>query len=386
MTIRESRRQATSFHHGRHDHLISAPPEIVPRGWGLDAIIVPTARSAPAMEHAIDLAAKLNCTLVALCSAGTIPSEVGRLVRQHRAQAIVIDATALPPNTLPCFETSEMLARTWFSRSTDTSQKRNLGLLLARLSGWRRIVFLDDDITIPDHEDLRMAAWLTEEYSGVGIAIDPDEPSFPDNSVVCHAYRDAGGDQGMFIGGGALAVGAESTSSFFPNLYNEDWFFLLGEETLRPVTMTGRALQRPYDPYDRRRAQAEELGDCLAEGLFWLLDAGQTISDADERYWRDSLRRRLEFIAEVTRMVSTTQGEGRKKRTMLGALRAAEERCGCITPTLCSHYVSAWQDDRQRWQRHLENCQAGLEGVTDIEKVLSSLGLAGQSRYLTKGV
>ncbi|WP_133902748.1 hypothetical protein [Actinophytocola oryzae] len=335
------------------------------------------------MKHSIELAAKLHCTLVALCSKWSIATEVVKLARQHPAKVIIIDATDLPPAILPRFKTSELLTSTRFNRTTDTSQKRNLGLLLARLYGWRRVVFLDDDITIPDHEDLRMAAWLTEEYAGVGLAIDVNDPeSFPDNSVVCHAYRDAGGDQGMFIGGGALAAGSELFSSFFPNIYNEDWFFLLGEKRLRPVTLTGRALQRPYDPFeDRRRAQAEELGDCLAEGLFWLLDAGGSIADTGKLYWAESLKRRRDFIAEVVRMVTAMKGQTRKQLKMLNSLQAARARCVRITPTLCDDYVSAWQEDRERWRGHLDMCQ-DKHGSTDVEQVLSNLGLASRSRYL----
>ncbi len=336
------------------------------------------------MRHAVELAATLNCKLVALSSRWSIATEVVKIARQYQAEVIVIDVRTWPRDILPHFRTTELLSRTKFNRTTDTSQKRNLGLLLARLFGWRRVAFLDDDINIPDPDDLRLAAWLTEEYPGVGIAIDPTYPSYPDNSVVCHAYRDAGGDQGMFIGGGALAVGPESMDSFFPNIYNEDWFFLLDEEKLRSVTMTGRALQQPYDPYHRRRAQAEELGDCLAEGLFWLLDAGRTIKEADERYWAESLGRRLEFIAEVIRMVTGMRSDTRKAK-MLASLQAAKGRCERIKPSLCTDFVTAWQEDRGRWRRHVDSCQAGVGEVTDVEKVLASLGLAGQSRYLTRG-
>jgi hypothetical protein len=210
-------RDATSLHHGRHEHLISAAPP-AQKLQDPDAIIVPTGRSAPSMEHAIKLAAKLHCKIVALCSRSSVATEVVEIARRHRAEAIVIDVTTWPGGILPRFATGKLLTRAGFWRSADTSHKRNLGLLLARLWGWHSVVFLDDDITIPDHEDLRMAAWLTEEYAGVGIAIDPKRPSYPDNSVVCHAYREAGGDQGTFIGGGALVVGAESMNSFFTNI------------------------------------------------------------------------------------------------------------------------------------------------------------------------
>lgn len=386
MTIHESGGEVTSLHHGRHEHLISAAPKLAQRLEDLDAIIVPTGRKAHSMKHAISLAAKLDCTLVALSSRWSKAAEVVEIAKHHHTDVVVIDMTVWPNGILPRFATSELLNHTEFRRSTDTSHKRNLGLLLARLWGWQRVAFLDDDITIPDYEDLQIASWLTESYAGVGIAIDPKAPSYPDNSVVCHAYRDAGGDQGTFIGGGALAVGAESMYAFFPNIYNEDWFFLLGEEALRPVTMIGTALQEPYDPYISRRAKAEELGDCLAEGLFWLLDAGQTIKEADERYWEQSLTRRLAFINEVSRMVNGLTSDHRKKRKMQASLLVARRRCERITPKLCADYVKAWQSDRERWRRHLDSWQESLDDATDVEKVLSSLGLFAQSYSLVRGV
>jgi glycosyltransferase involved in cell wall biosynthesis len=347
----------------------------------VDAIIVPTARKASAMEPAIMLAARLGCTLVALCSRWSVATEVVKIARPHKANVVVIDMERLPNGLLPRLAADDMLAGTRFHRSTDTSQKRNLGLLIARLCDWQRVVFLDDDIIIPNPEDLRTAAGLTEIYAGVGLSIDGNAPnSFPDNSVVCHAYREAGGDQGMFIGGGALAIGAQSINSFFPNIYNEDWFFLLGEDTLRPVTATGRVFQRPYDPFLGRRAQTEELGDCLAEGLFWLLDTGRSLKDADEQYWKESLHRRREFITEVVAMVNDLRGTEAKRLKMLASLRAARDRCERIRPELCTRYVALWRDDRDRWRQHVDVWESHRD--KNVEKVLSALGLAGQARYL----
>jgi hypothetical protein len=370
-------------HHGRHDHLLGAAPPVGGNTRELDAIIVPTARTADTMEHAVGLAAELDCTLVALCSKRSVAAEVEEVARRQPATVLVIDATDLPSGVLPGFATTAMLGGSRFHRPTDTSQKRNLGLLLARLCGWQRVVFLDDDVTVPLPEHLGVAAGLTERYAGVGLPIDGDASgSFPDNSVVCHAYRDAGGDQGMFVGGGALAVGVESMNSFFPNTYNEDWFFLLGENTLRPVTMIGRALQRPYDPYaDIRRAQFEEFGDCLAEGLFWLIEDGWSIQDADARFWRTFLRRRIDFIADVVAMVHAMAGDDAKRFRMLASLDAARERSERITPELCTRYIEAWRNDRERWRTHLDTFEQ-RHSASDVEKTLSSLGLTGQSRYL----
>lgn len=382
MTTVELDRHAVALspnHHGRHEHLISVPAQ-TPATRRIDAIILPTARTAHETAYAASLAARLGCTLVALCSQWSVASEVFRIARSSRAKAVVIDTRRLPAAVLPHFATDQLLAGTRFQRTSDTSRKRNLGLLIAQLCGWERVVFLDDDIAIPDLADLWLAAGLTDRYAGVGLAIDGSWPSFPDNSVVCHAFRDAGGDQGMFVGGGALVAGAASMRSFFPNIYNEDWFFLLGENSLGPVTMVGRALQRPYDPYeDGRRAQSEELGDCLAEGVFWLFDNGGSIEDADAPFWAEFLGKRISFITEVTGMVHRMHVATGLRSKMLTALRAARGRSERITPELCTRFVTAWRHDRGTWRDHVDHLR-DRHSADDVEKALAGLGLMAQSR------
>ena len=153
-----------------------------------------------------------------------------------------------------------------FARRTDLSAKRNLALMLSRMSGWSRILFLDDDITGLDPDDIRKASGLLDTHNAVGLRIG----GFPDHSVVCHAYRAGCGEQQSFIGGGALVVELNRAGSFFPDIYNDDWFFLLdGHKSLQPVAVTGQVIQYPYDPFrNPDRARTEEFGDVLAE---WML-------------------------------------------------------------------------------------------------------------------
>jgi glycosyltransferase involved in cell wall biosynthesis len=85
---------------------------------------------------------------------------------------------------MPQFETSRMLAGTRFERRTDTSLKRNVGLLLARSVGWQRIVFLDDDITVEDPADLRRAVALLGPHYAAGLFIGGD-PGTPGRTCSC---------------------------------------------------------------------------------------------------------------------------------------------------------------------------------------------------------
>src|SRR5215472_18381099 len=291
----------THYHHASHRALLEKPGTRDRLRVKIDAIIVPTVRHPANLRDAAELAIALNCPLVTLHSGKWTSAAVAARRLPSQADLIAIDVRNRTSLRLPEFTTSSILTGTRFDRPTDTSTKRNLGLMLCHMLGWRHVVFLDDDIVIPNPTDLEFAAGLLDTHNIVGLFVD----GYPDNSVVCHAYRIAGGPQKSFIGGGAIVVEAERTCSFFPDIYNDDWFYMLDGERLQSVgAAPGKVIQRPYDPFHKpERARAEELGDVLAEGVFWLLDQGKSIQDADLRHWKDFLVRRGAFINHVLSLV-----------------------------------------------------------------------------------
>jgi hypothetical protein len=345
----------------------------------IDAIVVPTARPVENLRRAAALARDLDRPLVALCSRRASVEDSVLLGKKMGVTVSAVDTTTILDKVLPPFSTTRLLRNTEFAHSSDTGSKRNLALLLARLMGWQRIVFMDDDIKVPDPGDLVRASQLLDRYTAVGLQIS----RFPDNSVVCHAHRETGGGQRTFIGAGALAVDTRSSmSSFFPAIYNEDWFFLLDDERLSPVAITGAARQKRYNPYaDQRRARYEEFGDCLAEGVFFQLDAGKNVSAADEEFWTEYLGIRLAFIDDVMSRVGSAAKSATEKKRMIDALRAARVRCETISPALCVEYLGAWRQDREMWGQHIEDTVA--QPGAQLEKVLSDLSLLSNCRTIT---
>jgi hypothetical protein len=318
----------------------------------VDAIIVSTARPVPYLRQAARAAHSLGCPLVTLHSKGRTSASAAAFYLDRSVDLIAIDVPESAHLRLPALDTSRLLAGTIFERRTDVSTKRNLGLALSHMLRWKRVIFLDDDIKVPDPDDLSKAVSLLDTHSAVGLGIG----GFPDNSVVCHAFREAGGGQDTFIGGGALAIEVKRNRTFFPNVYNEDWFFVLDAgKGLQSVATVGEVLQDPYDPYLAQRARAEEFGDVLAEGTFWLLDQGRSASDGDLSHWRDFLAKRKRFIEQILAMVEGTSTiEPADRARMTEALKAASGHLARITPELCVDYLKALALDQDRWQRHIQ--------------------------------
>ena len=185
----------------------------------------------------------------------------------------------------------------------------------------------------------------------------------PDNSVVCHARRDAGLQQDVFLTGAALGVHCNSLPlSFFPDIYNEDWLFFAPEAAGRQLPRVGYAKQPAYDPYARlERARCEEFGDLLAEGLYALiaekhpsLAFGEQLRAATTSYWSRFMEARRQVLTETKTLLAgflDKDGDSRRVFSAIASLEAAEDQLDKITADLCVHFINAWREDLADWQK-----------------------------------
>lgn len=354
-------------HHPSHRRLLSHLEKRDTPGAGIDAVIVPISRAVRRLAEAAQLAAALDAPLLALCSGAADPTEALRLTEAADVDLVAVDSTGVE-QILPRFGSDDLLQLKKLGHPSDTSLKRNLALALATSVGWERVLFLDDDISGVQIDDVRTAAWFLGQHPVIGL----DNDGFPDNSVVCHAYREVMDGQETFIGAGALVLAPGEVRSFFPNIYNEDWFFLLGARPGVSAGVTGTVRQSWYDPFaDPGRARREELGDCLAEGLFWLLDQGKQIDEADAEFWRDFLARRQRLIEKILRDLAPQHP---CRARIARSLHAALAVHSLIEPGLCLDYLRHWHADLGRWGRHL----AELPRFVSLDKALAELGLGSR--------
>jgi hypothetical protein len=362
--------------HDTHEELLG-PADLPPAPLSfkaLDAIIVPASRTAAHLDQAVTLARATGCQLMVVCSRQARADDVSQLLALRSfTEAVVIDLPAGYGHRWLEFATSHpqnigQLPGPCAARDSDLSIKRNLGLILARMLGWDRVFFMDDDITNVDVEDLRhTVSMLGRHHYSVGMRV----TDFPDNSVVCHAHRATGKFQDVWVSGSVLAVDCTAPIGFFPDVYNEDWLFFYNDAAEHRLGSSGlEATQLRYDPFDDpQRAARQEFGDVLAEGLYALLHRGQNTAHATQDYWINFLDARKGFLDAIVARAGSAQAEVRQK--MLNSVRAARECSTQIEPEFCEHYVRLWRKDLGRWEQTLKE----IPQVPSIARALSELGL-----------
>jgi hypothetical protein len=334
------------------------------RSWRgrLDAIIVPASRPAHGLESAISLAASRQVLLVVLCSKRTKVEHVAKRVsKTPGARSLIVKVPekwshpAIPNRTSAGgFQCASA------NRASGLSAKRNLGLLLARLHGWNKIAFIDDDILLKRTDSIGRLAGQLDEHQVAGMIV----RQHPDNSVVCHARRLAGFAQDVFMTGAVLGVHCNSLPlSFFPDIYNEDWFFFSKEAAARKLPCVGDARQTEYDPFESPdRARREEFGDLLAEGLYALIGDSDPQMPFDDQvrpaasavYWSRFIEVRREMLTEtMTRLHGFLDRDVDNGgiSSALESLSAAESQLDAITADLCVSFLEAWREDLDDWQR-----------------------------------
>jgi hypothetical protein len=360
---RLARRVHQRTSHARLSHDVSRSPAPALRSMRahLDAVIVPASRPASFLQPAIELSALLGAFLVVLCSKKTKAEQVAmRVARTPGARCLIVQV----PETwkhlgFPTRTSADVFRRASADRSSDLSAKRNLGLVLARLHGWNKIAFVDDDVTLSRTDNIARLGGQLDVHQVAGMVV----RRFPDNSVVCHARRLAGLRQDVFVTGAVLGVHCNSLPlSFFPDVYNEDWFFFAEEAAARRLPLVGHARQAEYDPFATpERARGEEFGDLLAEGLYALMgevDASVPFSKqlrgATAPYWSRFIEARREVIIEAQtalRRIIDWDADNDRTCSALESLAAAESQLDTITPDLCLNFLDAWRDDLEDWQR-----------------------------------
>jgi hypothetical protein len=372
-------------------------PEIPPAGKDLpsgkrdisipvvDAILVPTFRSAGQLSSAVELASRARCELLSLHTDDFphgLPDVLAR-AREARVTSLALRSDLRDHRLLDLgADLPQSFAAT---AALDISRKRNLGLLIGRMRGWTRMFLLDDDIRRLNIEKLSAAAALLDRYPVVGLQV----RKYPDASVVGHARRLTGRKQELFVSGGALLVNPQRLNGFFPAIYHEDWLCIINHLRVGEVAIGGTVGQLPYQPFAfPERAKNEEFGDILATGLLWLVHERRNTpgtavaSDADywraltqHRFWAQILQQRAKLLEDVAKRLREQYPDDlpadQSPELAQQSLNVARQRCDALTPDEFVSVTNKWMSNIGLWRERLSR----LPRVNSVEKALAELGI-----------
>ncbi len=351
----------------------------------VDAIVVPTIRTAESLNSAVKLAAQARCHLIAVYTDhppsglsdlfdGLRPGQVTVLTVRSGVQDRLLDLGAsLPQSRVP-------------PAALDISRKRNLGLLIGRACGWTRMLFLDDDIRKLSVAKLSSAAALLDNYPVVGLQV----RKYPDASVVGHARRVTGRRQEPFISGGSLLVNPQILDGYFAPVYHEDWLCVINHLRKSEVAIGGSVGQLPYLPFSTpERARLEEFGDILLSGLLWLtharkkeaLNLAHTPTNAEywreatnPFFWRKILEERAVLLQEINRRLTE---KDLYTPSPLTSLAAARQRLSELAPAEFVSFIEEWLTSLTEWAAWSSVLSRVdlADKARAIEKALATLGV-----------
>ncbi len=352
----------------------------------VDAIVVPTIRSAEQLNSAAKLAAQIRCHLIAIYTdrlpAGhsTVldclkPGQVTLLIVRSGAQHRLVDlgVSLVQGRVAPA--------------ALDISRKRNLGLLIGRMCRWTRLLFLDDDIRKLNAPKLSSAAALLDDYPVVGLQV----RKYPDASVVGHARRLTGRRQEPFVSGGSLLVNPQLLKGYFAPVYHEDWLCIINHLRKGEVAIGGSVGQLPYLPFTTpERAHREEFGEILLSGLLWLvyghkkdpMNRAHLMGDAE--YWREAvdpcfwepiLAERAALLKDIIERLADKDFYTTPPRPSLAAARLCLAE---LKPADFVSFMEKWLTSLREWSEGM-SALPGVDQVDKaqaIEKALAKLGIA----------
>jgi len=352
----------------------------------VDAIVVPTIRSAEQLHSAVKLAAHARCHLIAVYTNRPPAGLSAILDKFPSARVTLLTVRREAHHRLLDLGTS--LPQSFMSRAAlDISRKRNLGVLIGRVCGWTRMLFLDDDIRKLNVGKLCSAAALLDHYPVVGLQV----KKFPDASVVGHARRLTGRRQEPLVSGGSLLVNPQLLKGYFAPVYHEDWLCVIDHLRKGEVAIGGTVGQWSYLPFTTPgRAKREEFGDVLLAGLLWLVhsrvrkNANITYPVGDFEYWREATKPHfweeiLEQRAALIREIATQlKAINLADPLPFSSLTAAEEQLSELEPAGFVSFIEAWLTSVVGWRQQLSLLPRVNfpDKARAIEKAVAKLGLA----------
>lgn len=175
-------------------------------------------------------------------------------------------------------------------------RNRNYGIIYSILSGYKKVIFMDDDV-VCNNETIDNVFIKLSECSFVGATIF----GMPDHSIVGHIYRACGSLLPQYVSSTFIGIDLYKVKQYFINKYNEDWIWLFLENYGQDVPKIGSVTQLTFDPFVNWKSKIEfqEFGEILWNGLHYNKPFNiNKLTNAD--HWGNILQVRKEEINRIS--------------------------------------------------------------------------------------
>lgn len=219
----------------------------------------------------------------------------GVLYHGPRQQSVVMDTLARFGRSVSTF-TGPLGATYW-----NTGLVRNYAILLSKVIGFRKVLFVDDDVSVKDLELLRAAFRMLERVDFVGARIG----GLADQSIIGHiGLKQGDAELSEFVSGGFMGLRLGSVMEPFLNYYNEDWIWVLMHKSASYAMTPAKVVHQTFHSLQRNgsnRAIRQEMGEMLLEGVWNAAPSRNFSLLTDEKAWKQVIADRVFWIEDIAK-------------------------------------------------------------------------------------
>lgn len=191
--------------------------------------------------------------------------------------------------------------RTPGTKSWNLGFMRNFGLIYSKYQKFDRVLFMDDDINVPNLDIIHSTLQNLDRYKLCGVEI----TGLVDDSIAGHIATGLDVHNIRTLSGGFMAFRPNESDNYFLNCYNEDWIWIFMESQQHEEYMEGAVLQELSDPMRNweNKIQFQEFGEIALDGLIEIRenhDKEETLQDI--HFWEKILAERQMYILELYRL------------------------------------------------------------------------------------
>jgi hypothetical protein len=174
---------------------------------------------------------------------------------------------------------------------------RNLALLFSKSQKAEKVLFMDEDINVPDISLIDYLFKELDNYKFVGSNI----TGLIDDSIVGHIATDLGIFNERMLSGGFMAFRPNRIDHFFLNTYNEDWIWLFLQLQGEKYLQNDNVFQELSDPLKNYKEKIlfQEFGEIILDGILKLHPNKSYDGLLSQIFWIDILNERFEYLNSI---------------------------------------------------------------------------------------